>query len=175
MAGKGGKGSAAKGVDGLTDRQRRFVACYKGNVIQAAIEAGYTEASARSQSATLLKHPIIGKLIYARQAKLAEALAKKHEDALLAEIGAIHTFGADRASVMGFWAEVMNNLGEHTPTRLRASENIAKALGMVSEKRVIEGGDKPVEHTHNGLVRVSLEDRIAAITEPEAALARLLE
>lgn len=74
----------------LTTRQRAFCEAYSGNPngTQAAITAGYSQASAASTASRLLKHP---KVISTLQARRGEALARLEvtEDMVLAELAAV--------------------------------------------------------------------------------------
>lgn len=57
--------SKGKGVDGLTDQQRQFYRAYQlhHNGTKAAIESGYSPASAAVTACRMLKHPKIRALI----------------------------------------------------------------------------------------------------------------
>ena len=52
---------SAKGSDGLTEQQRQFVRAYTvhRNATQAAVDAGYSAATARQQGSRLLSHVVI--------------------------------------------------------------------------------------------------------------------
>lgn len=52
---------SAKGSDGLTEQQRQFVRAYTlhRNATQAAIDAGYSKATAQQQGSRLLSHVVV--------------------------------------------------------------------------------------------------------------------
>ncbi len=121
-----------RGSDGLTDRQRRFVAEYAidGNATQAAIRAGYSHH--RQIGAHLLSNVVVAREIKRRQIAIARKLEVKAEDVVaeyrkvaFSRINNYLSFGADGV-------------------RLRDSEQIAAdaldAVQEVSERRDKEGG-----------------------------------
>ncbi len=57
--------AAAKGLDGLNERQRLFVRSYviNSNATQAAIDAGYSAATAQQAGSRLYQNPAIKALI----------------------------------------------------------------------------------------------------------------
>jgi hypothetical protein len=149
-------------LDILTEKQKKFIDHYSGNASEAAAAAGITIQHAY----TLLSHPDI---------------QKRLRDKVTPEMSSLTLPVADRDERLQFLTAVVR--GDHTDihtdkdgcesevkatlkTRLKALELLGKAHCDFSEKRVIEGGDKPVEHRVNSR---DLDDRIKNLikSEPE--------
>ena len=93
----------------FTTRQQRFIECYSGNATQAAIQAGYSEKTARSAGQRLLTNVDIQSAIRSREEQRRSELI------------------ADRTRRQMFWSRIMNDESESMATRLRASELLAKS------------------------------------------------
>ena len=106
----------------LTARQRAFVEAYAGNATEAAVKAGYSEKSAYSQGQRLLKH-----------AEIIRAIKERETERLRPAI-------ASREERQRFWTRIMNDAGEETRDRLRASELLGKSNGDFLD-RVELGGE----------------------------------
>lgn len=97
----------------LNPKQRAFVANYAGNATEAAIKAGYSKKTAKSQGQRLLTHVDIARAIQSRE----ETRTNK---AIM-----------DREERQAFWSSVAR--GEHgegfqdMKDRLRASELLGKS------------------------------------------------
>jgi phage terminase small subunit len=113
--------------DKLTPKQRRFVGEYltDRNAAQAAIRAGYAHGDSGRQ-----------------------LLAKLHVSAAIAEAmkAQAQWAGIEADTVVEFWAEVMRDASQGTQQRLRASEFLAKYLGMFISRQEHSGPDgAPIE------------------------------
>lgn len=117
-------GSSRKGPDGLTDTQRKFVEAFSGNVEEAAKAAGLTYDYCRH----LITMPHI-----------QSAIAKREEQNPRTKKRI-----AKRSDRLAFWTKIMEDPDARMTDRLKASELLGKANCDFSEKRIIEGGDKPV-------------------------------
>lgn len=97
----------------LTEKQRRFCEHYAAtaNAAAAARLAGYSERTARSQGARLLTFANVQRYIHKLQASAETARV------------------ASMQEVREYWTTTMNNTGEKTADRLRASELLARAAG----------------------------------------------
>ncbi len=98
----------------MNARQRRFCEEYAAYPVaaEAARRAGYSERTARQVGQRLLTNADISGYIKQLQDEATAARIATSED------------------VKSFWSEVMNNKGEKTAVRLKASELLAKAAGM---------------------------------------------
>lgn len=114
----------------LTAKQRKFVECYAGNATEAAIAAGYSKKTARSQGNRMLTNVDIQKAIFERG-----------ENQLKNTI-------ADREQRQAFWTSTMNDSGLPMRDRLKASELLARSEGdfidRVDHSRT--DGSAPVSH-----------------------------
>lgn len=106
----------------LTPKQKAFVEGYAGNATEAAIKAGYSPKTARSQGQRLLTNVDIARAIKDREA---------------ARIGPLI---ASREERQAFWTRIMQDAGEETRDRLRASELLGKSNGDFLD-RVELGGE----------------------------------
>lgn len=98
----------------MTEKQRRFAEAYARdpNATAAAVAAGYSIRSAYSTGQRLLKN-----------AKVREYLRTLLEPERESSI-------ASAEDVRRFWTQIMNDDGQKTSDRLKASEFIAKAAGL---------------------------------------------
>ena len=100
----------------LTARQQAFVEAYAGNATAAALAAGYSERSARSQVQRLLTNDDIQDAIKAREAqRLAPTIATRQER-------------------QEFWTSVLRNEDEAMKDRLKAAELLGKSEGDFLER-----------------------------------------
>ena len=107
----------------LTERQRRFVEAYVrlGEGTKAAVEAGYSAKYAGTEAYRSLRNPIIKGEIERRLLEIAKEKGLTPEE------------------LKKFWASILNNDGEKTPERLKASELMARTHGMFKDQVVREG------------------------------------
>ena len=102
--------------DKLTVRQQAFVEAYAGNATAAALAAGYSERSARSQGQRLLTNDDIQEAIKAREAqRLAPTIATRQER-------------------QEFWTSVLRSEDEAMKDRLKAAELLGKSEGDFLER-----------------------------------------
>ncbi len=97
----------------MNEKQRRFAEFYANNpnATQAAMAAGYSERTARSQGQRLLTN-----------VDIQEYIKELQEKAAINRIASI-------SQTKAFWSDIMNNPEEKTSDRLKASELLAKAAG----------------------------------------------
>ncbi|NCC58202.1 MAG: terminase small subunit [Synergistales bacterium] len=100
----------------FTTRQQRFIECYSGNATQAAIQAGYSEKTARSAGQRLLTNVDIQSAIRSREEQRRSELI------------------ADRVKRQIFWTAIMRDESESMTARLKASELLAKSEGDFLER-----------------------------------------
>ncbi len=102
----------------MTDKQKMFLQSYLThfNATQAAIDAGYAEASAKVAGCRLLTYDNI----------------KKEKDKFIKEI--IAKSDDKRAFLINFWIGIINNTESSESARLKASELLGKYLGTFIEK-----------------------------------------
>lgn len=105
----------------LNARQRAFVEAYCGNATEAALQAGYSEKTARITAAKLLS-----------KGNIQEAL-KEREDKRLASLI------ATREERQQFWTTLMRDEDRKEVDRLKASELLAKSEGDFLERREVTG------------------------------------
>ena len=129
-AGKAGK---------FTRQQRLFIESFTGSVKEAAKVAGLSYDYCRQL--VTLPH-------------IQEALKKKQDSD-----PKVKKAIASRRDRLAFWTSVMNDPKEDKKHRLKASELLGKANCDFSEKRILEGGDKPIQHAVK-LDESSLRERI---------------
>lgn len=107
----------------LTPRQQAFVDAYAGNATAAALAAGYSEKTARSQGQRLLTNADIKDAIKEREAqRLAPTIATRQER-------------------QEFWTAVVRDEEEQMKNRLKAAELLGKSEGDFLERREITGPD----------------------------------
>lgn len=100
----------------LNARQQAFVEAYAGNATAAALAAGYSERSARSQGQRLLTNDDIKDAIKAREAqRLAPTIATRQER-------------------QEFWTSVLRSEDEAMKDRLKAAELLGKSEGDFLER-----------------------------------------
>lgn len=106
----------------MNERQRRFVDNYikSGQVIQAALEAGYSAHYAKGNAGRLLQKPEIQAYISERNQKIES------------------TRIADMTEINEFWTGVMRNEDYDIKDRLKASELRAKVQGAFIERKEIK-------------------------------------
>lgn len=98
----------------MTEKQRRFAEAYARdpNATAAAVAAGYSIRSAYSTGQRLLKNAEVREY-------LRTLLEPERESSI-----------ASAEDVRRFWTQIMNDDGQKTSDRLKASEFIAKAAGL---------------------------------------------
>ena len=98
----------------MNDKQKRFAELYaaKPNATKAAIGAGYSERTARSQGQRLLTNVDIKKYI-----------AELQEASFSSRIASI-------SEVKAFWSDTMRSNDEKRADRIRASNLLAKSAGV---------------------------------------------
>ena len=98
----------------MTEKQRHFAEAYakNPNATAAAIAAGYSPKTAYSQGQRMLRNAEIKKF-------LESLLEPEHEKSI-----------ATAAAIRRFWTDVMNDPDEKTASRLKASECLARSIGL---------------------------------------------
>ena len=106
----------------LNHKQQLFILEYQRtlNATQAAINAGYSERTAYSIGNRLLKKVEI-------QQALKQNFEEKRDNLI-----------ADVTTIQQFWTETMNDSECDMKHRLRASELLAKSLGLFIEQQKVE-------------------------------------
>ena len=100
----------------LNAKRQAFVEAYAGNATAAALAAGYSERSARSQGQRLLTNDDIQDAIKARETqRLAPTIATRQER-------------------QEFWTSVLRNENEAMKDRLKAAELLGKSEGDFLER-----------------------------------------
>ncbi len=102
----------------LTSRQRKFVVLYEGNATRAAIKAGFSKKTARSQGQRLLTNVDIIKALQERE---------KRETGLLI---------ANRQHRQQLWTKIMLDETIEMRDRLKASELLGRSEGDFTERIV---------------------------------------
>lgn len=105
----------------LNARQRAFVEAYCGNATEAALQAGYSEKTARITAAKLLS-----------KGNIQEALKEREDKRLTSLI-------ATREERQRFWTTLMRDEDRKEVDRLKASELLAKSEGDFLERRELTG------------------------------------
>lgn len=108
------KGVAAAGR--MTEQMRRFAEVYDGNGAASARKVGSSPKAARQNACNWLKHPEVKAIIKARQATEQAAGIRSREE------------------IQAWWSKVMDSATEEMPVRLKASEMLAKSLGMFLDR-----------------------------------------
>lgn len=106
----------------MNDRMEKFVKFYNGDPEEAALKAGYSPRSAKSQGYRLLKKATVCDLIRTRQ---------EREPRVLREI-------ANRQERQEFWSKTMRNEEMELRDRLRASELLGKSEADFVERREVD-------------------------------------
>ena len=105
----------------LTVKQTRFAECYCGNATEAAIQAGYSPRTARSQGQRMLT-----------KVDILSAIKGREDQRIMGKI-------ATREERQEFWTNVMMNEGLSMHDRLRASDLLGKSEGDYVIKAEPEG------------------------------------
>jgi len=125
----------------LNDRQRRFIDEYliDMNATQAAIRAGYSERTARSQGQRLLTHVDIKRAIDERMKEHEEKLIADQEEILqyLTSVIRGEALGKEKLGV-GKGAETIVDRKPTTQERIRAAEQLGKRYGMWTDRHEVE-------------------------------------
>ncbi len=102
----------------MNQRKRAFCGAYliSGNATQAAIAAGYSPKTARSQGQRLLTFVDVQEYLDQRNQEISEANTAQMEE------------------VRQFWTSIMRNKGEKATDRLKASELLAKTYGAFLDR-----------------------------------------
>lgn len=112
----------------MTEKQRRFAEAYakNPNATAAAIAAGYSPKTAYSQGQRLLKDAEIKSYL--------ESILKENQSEVICTV----------SQVRHFWSLVVNDEAEKMTARLKASELLARSMGMfVPEVAEIAGKGDP--------------------------------
>ena len=132
----------------LSDYEQAFVDAYRGCASDAMRAAGHTtESTLRSAAWRMFHRPHVRKAIEERG---------KRDRRCRPDLGAI----MDRQELEAFWSGIVEDPFVSLAEKKWASENLAKAKGLFIERRVIEGGDKPLQI---GVSKTDVDTRIAAI------------
>lgn len=100
----------------MTAQMRRFAEVYDGNGAASARKVGCSSKAARQNACNWLKHPEVQAIIKARQAGQQSSNIRSREE------------------IQAWWSKVMDSATEEMPVRLKASEMLAKSLGMFLER-----------------------------------------
>jgi phage terminase small subunit len=134
-------------TDGLTPKQRRFVAEYLVdlNATQAAIRAGYSTRTARAQGSENLTKPDIAAAVADGQARqLAQA-----------KLTAVATKEAVRRQIDGDIRRLFDEHGNLRPIQSLSAEDAALIAGFDVQIRNLAGGDGH----QDTIVKVRLKDQ----------------
>lgn len=104
------------GAGEMTEQMRRFAEVYDGNGAASARKVGCSPKAARQNACNWLKHPEVRALIKTRQ-------AAEHA----ANVGTT-------LELQAWWSEVMRDKKRGMDVRLKASQLLAKSLGMFLER-----------------------------------------
>lgn len=107
----------------LNDMQKKFIAAYMGNATEAAIAAGYSVKTARSQGQRLLTNVDIKKAIEQRETKQINGLI------------------ATREERQQFWTKIMYNDQLDMKDRLKSSELLGKSQADFTDKTELTSKD----------------------------------
>lgn len=123
-----------KDKNGLTEKQRAFVAHYAGRGAEAVVLAGYNTKFTSQEANRLLKNPAVQAAIQQREHELAQefwdSLTDEDKAGLSRDYLEMRKAAASREEVILFWSTIMRDGGNVTGDRLRASENLARAYSM---------------------------------------------
>jgi len=108
---------------GLSVKQRRFIEAYNGNATEAAIAAGYSPKTARSQAQRMLTNVDISKAIYDRENERIDSLIMTREER------------------QALWSEIARDKDENIMARLKASELLGKSEADFIERKEVTGKD----------------------------------
>ena len=116
----------------LSVKQRRFIEAYDGNATKAAIAAGYSPKTARSQGQQLLTKLDIKEAIKAREESRTDSLIMTREER------------------QALWSEIARDKDENIMARLKASELLGKSEADFIERKEVTGKDgKPLVDVQN--------------------------
>lgn len=104
----------------LTDKQKRFVAAYDGNALEAMHKAGYAKSTHTAYR--VLRNPEVAAAIRARDEQIMSPLIAKREER------------------QAFWTSVMKDENAEMKDRLKASELLGKSEGDFLDKVEHSGG-----------------------------------
>lgn len=107
----------------LSPQQKKFVQAYMGNATEAAIAAGYSAKTARSQGQRLLTNVDIKKAIEQRETKETNKLI------------------ATREQRQEFWTKIMYDDQADMKDRLKSSELLGKSQADFTDKTELSGKD----------------------------------
>ena len=107
----------------LSPKQKKFVQAYMGNATEAAITAGYSGKTARSQGQRLLTKVDIKKAIEQRETKQTGKLI------------------ATREQRQEFWTSIMYNAENDMKDRLTSSELLGRSQADFTDKTELAGKD----------------------------------
>ena len=114
----------------LSSKQKKFVQAYMGNATEAAIKAGYSEKTARSQGQRLLT-----------KADIKQSIQKREEKQTSAVI-------ATREQRQEFWTKIMYDNAADMKDRLKSSELLGRSQADFTDK---------VENSGETTIKVSLD------------------
>lgn len=102
----------------MTDKQTLFIEKYlvHFNSARAAIEAGYSEKTARSIGCEILTKPDIKEI---KDKRIKEIISKTDDK---------------RSLLINFWVGVLDDPGSSENHKMKASENLGKYLAMFTER-----------------------------------------
>lgn len=125
----------------MNERQRRFADEYirLGNAHQAALNAGYSEAYAKTNSHKMLENKRIETYISKRLEKLRKQSIAEQEEILQFLTGVIRgeVQGKDKLGV-GQGAERIIDREPTLQERIRAAEQLGKRYGMWTDRHEVE-------------------------------------
>lgn len=149
----------------MTEYQQRFVDLYAGNATQAIIDAGYrSDKELTEQEYRLRARKAAYRMLLQPKVRTALSIRGRRESKYRVDLGKI----ADRHDIEVFWTDMMENPELDWSNRRAASENLAKSQGMFIERKIIEGGDKPVVVSGNlKLDKLELETRVSLLMGEE--------
>ena len=107
----------------LNDMQKKFIQAYMGNATEAAIAAGYSAKTARSQGQRLLTNVDIRKEIEKREVKQTNKLI------------------ATREQRQEFWTSIMYDSEADMKDRLKSSELLGRSQADFTDKTEVTGKD----------------------------------
>jgi phage terminase small subunit len=105
----------------LTTRQALFVAAYKGNATQAALDANFSPRSARQHAARMMANAAIQAALAARQGVDARRLEISRQDAIRGLLEAIDQAReqSNPAAMIAGWKAIGQMLGFFEPVKHR--------------------------------------------------------
>ena len=144
-------------VRGPTRQQKLFVDNYlknrKKNQTQAAIEAGYSPASASSQSYQLLQNPIVLEYLEKREKQLEKELKRE--------------FFFDAVDARKVLSDIVNNPASKDADRINAAKDLLDRAGYKAVD--VHEIQSTVNVNADGLTDTELEERIAELEKELAS------